>query len=481
MSPPTCWHPPNGARLTKPPSSIASGRPCPMPGRRSACSWPCTPPAPPTGRSPITRCRPPTSRPAGSCCGRWPATPSAARSNTTSASPSPSRTAIGWRSSPPTRPAPRSTNGSSRPGRSSSTSHPSSGTAEAGGAAPTYRPVKLGVFLLAGQFPGMTEGQALAGAADAAVTAERAGLDSVWIAEHHFITYGVCPSAVAFAANVLGRTSRITIGTAVCMLSNRHPVALAEETALLDHLSGGRFALGVGRGGPWVDLEVFGTGLARFEDGFPDSLDLLLAGLEQGRVAADDERSRFFRFRPVPLVPRPATEPRPPVVVAATTLPTVEAAAARGLPLLLGMHATDEDKRDLLTHYAKVAAEHGHHPDAVEHIGTAICHIAGSRAEAEAELRAAMPEWIRRGVGGYVPLSPGLRPARDPQAYVEHLLANPPAGTPAACVARLRASAQATGIGTVLLMVEGTGDPGRTRETVLRLGAEVAPMLKAAQ
>jgi alkanesulfonate monooxygenase SsuD/methylene tetrahydromethanopterin reductase-like flavin-dependent oxidoreductase (luciferase family) len=342
-------------------------------------------------------------------------------------------------------------------------------------------PVKLGLFLLAGRFPGLTEGQALAGAVDAALAAEEAGLDSVWMAEHHFISYGVCPSAVAFAANVLGRTSRITVGTAVCMLSNRHPVALAEETALLDQLSGGRFALGVGRGGPWVDLEVFGTGLARFEEGFPESLDLLLAGLEQGRVAAPDEGSRFFGFRPVGLVPRPATEPRPPVVVAATTRPTVEVAAARGLPLLLGMHATDDERRDLLAHYAKVAAEHGLDPGAVEHVGTAVCHIAASRAEAEAELRAAMPEWIRTGVGGYVPLSPGPRPARDARAYVEHLLAIHPVGTPEECVAHLRASAQATGIRTMLLMVEGTGDPDRTRDTVLRLGTEVAPVLKVAQ
>ncbi|MGH9008376.1 MAG: LLM class flavin-dependent oxidoreductase, partial [Acidimicrobiia bacterium] len=179
--------------------------------------------------------------------------------------------------------------------------------------------MKLGLFLLAGQFPGMTEGEALAGAVDNAVTAEQAGLDSVWFAEHHFITYGVCPSAVALAANVLGRTSRIRVGTGVCMLSNRHPVALAEETALLDHVSGGRFELGVGRGGPWVDLEVFGTGLARFEDGFAESLDLLLGGLEGGQVAASDAAARFFHFRPVALVPRPATRPRPPVVVAATT------------------------------------------------------------------------------------------------------------------------------------------------------------------
>jgi alkanesulfonate monooxygenase SsuD/methylene tetrahydromethanopterin reductase-like flavin-dependent oxidoreductase (luciferase family) len=55
--------------------------------------------------------------------------------------------------------------------------------------------VKLGLFVPAGQFPGMTEGEALARAVDSAVTAEQAGLDSVGIAEHHFITYGVCRSA----------------------------------------------------------------------------------------------------------------------------------------------------------------------------------------------------------------------------------------------------------------------------------------------
>lgn len=335
--------------------------------------------------------------------------------------------------------------------------------------------MKLGLFLLAGQFPGMTEGEALAGAVDNAVAAEQAGLDSVWFAEHHFITYGVCPSAVALAANVLGRTSQIAVGTGVCMLSNRHPVALAEETALLDHISGGRFELGVGRGGPWVDLEVFGTGLARFEDGFAESLQLLLAALENGQVDAPD--GRFFRFREVPLVPRPATRSRPPVVVAATTPATAEVAAARGLPLLLGLHTDDDEKCDLLARYAKVAAEHGHDPDAVEHVAAAVCHIADSRSEAVDNLRAAMTGWIRQGVGGYVSISPIPRPTRDADAYVKRLLDINPVGTPEQCIDRLCQGAERTGIRRVLLMVEGTGDPRRTRETVLRLGAEVVPRL----
>jgi alkanesulfonate monooxygenase SsuD/methylene tetrahydromethanopterin reductase-like flavin-dependent oxidoreductase (luciferase family) len=117
--------------------------------------------------------------------------------------------------------------------------------------------VQLDLFLLAAQPPGWSQAEALAHALGLATAAEDAGLDGVWIAEHHFISYGVCPSAVAFAAHVLGRTRRVAVGTAVAILANRHPVALAEEAALLDHLSGGRFRLGVGRGGPWVDLEVW--------------------------------------------------------------------------------------------------------------------------------------------------------------------------------------------------------------------------------
>jgi alkanesulfonate monooxygenase SsuD/methylene tetrahydromethanopterin reductase-like flavin-dependent oxidoreductase (luciferase family) len=333
-------------------------------------------------------------------------------------------------------------------------------------------PLQLGVFLLAGQHPGMTQRQALAGTIEAALAAERAGLDSVWIAEHHFITYGVCPSAITMAANILGRTRRIGVGTAVCMLANRHPVALAEETALLDQLTPGRFQLGVGRGGPWVDLEVFGTGLDRYEHGFPESLDLLLACLHRGRVAANGPR---FRFREVPIVPRPATRPR--VIVAATSMPTVDLAAAHGLPLLLGMHASDDDKVAMLERYDKVAARHGHDPERVEHRGAMLCQVADSHREALARLRAAMPAWIQHGLGGYVSIAPTPRPRREPQAHVEQLLAVGAVGTAKECAERLANSARRTGVRHLLLMVEGTGQLPQTLDTIRRLGAEVAPGL----
>ena len=335
--------------------------------------------------------------------------------------------------------------------------------------------MQLGLFLLAAQFPGQDHGGALAAAVEYALAAEAAGLDAVWVAEHHFLSYGVCPSALALASYLLGRTTRLEVGTAVCVLSNHHPVAVAEQALLLDHLSGGRFHLGVGRGGPYVDLEVLGTGLARYERGFPEALDLLLRWLRSERAGAAGE---FFRFREVPVVPRAAAPGRPPVTVAATSYPTVELAAARGLPLLLGLHCGDEEKAAMLARYAEIAAAHGHDPAAVPHAAAAVACVAPSVEAAAARLRAAMPGWLAAGLGGYVYIDGRPHPRRDPRAYTEHLIAIHPLGPPEACAERLAATAERTGIRRFLLMVEGAGERGLVLETIARAGTELYPLLR---
>jgi alkanesulfonate monooxygenase SsuD/methylene tetrahydromethanopterin reductase-like flavin-dependent oxidoreductase (luciferase family) len=323
--------------------------------------------------------------------------------------------------------------------------------------------VRVGLFLLAAQFPGQTHTEVLRRTVDAAVTAERAGFDGVWFAEHHFMSYGVCPSAITLAAYVLGRTSRIAVGTAVSVLSTQHPVALAEQAALLDQVGGGRFRLGVGRGGPWVDLEVFGTGLARYESGFAESLDLLLAALSRERVAGGGA----FPFREVPIVPRPLTGP--PVVVACTSPETAELAARRGLPMLLGMHAGDEEKRALIEHYGEGSPGH---------LAAGVAYVADTRAEAQRVLRTAMPRWLGPGLAGYVTVDGRPRRPRDPEEYAALLCRIHPVGTADDCVATLEATAERTGIEHFVLFAEGAGDAERTRENILRLGAEVLPRLR---
>lgn len=162
--------------------------------------------------------------------------------------------------------------------------------------------MRVGTFVLAAQFPGQGQGEALHRAVRTAEVAEEAGLDSVWLAEHHFVPYGVCPSAVTLAALLLGRTRRLRVGTAVSVLPTVHPVALGEQAALLHLTSGGRFTLGVGRGGPWVDLEVFGASLAAYEGASPNRSTCCCDGWASPGSAprGNDSLSARWRWCPAP-------------------------------------------------------------------------------------------------------------------------------------------------------------------------------------
>lgn len=315
----------------------------------------------------------------------------------------------------------------------------------------------------------------------AAEVSEESGLDSVWLAEHHFVPYGTCPSAVTLAALLLGRTRTLRVGTAVSVLPTVHPVALGEQAALLHITSGGRFSLGVGRGGPWVDLEVFGTGIEAYERGFPESLDLLLRWLTQSRVDADSQR---FRFRAVDVVPQPSQALiggiGPEVVVACTSPGTVRLAAERGLPMLLGMHVDDEEKAAMIELWRSHAHESGRDPDEVRnaaHVSAGVVQIADRGPEASAALLKAMPGWLRQGLAAHVTVDDRARTMRDPVAYTELLCSLHPVGTPQQCADSLAATAERTGVTRFALLVEGSGELVATEENIRRLGAEVLPQL----
>lgn len=344
--------------------------------------------------------------------------------------------------------------------------------------------MRVGAFVLAAQFPGQGHPEALHRATRTAEAAEAAGLESVWLAEHHFVPYGVCPSATTLAALLLGRTSRIRVGTAVSVLPSAHPVALGEQTALLHLTTGGRFTLGVGRGGPWVDLEVFGGGREAYESGFPESLDLLLRWLREPRVHGDGER---YPFREVDVVPRAGSGPAgppPPVVVACTSPGSVRLAARRGLPMLLGMHWGDEEKAETVAMWRREARLAGLPAEEIEraareHVSAGVVQIGDSTAEATEALTKHLPGWLREGLGAHRTVDGRQRTMRDPHDYTELLCRLHPVGTPRECADRLAETAERTGIGRFALLAEGTGDLAATEANVQRLGQEVLPQLPA--
>lgn len=330
--------------------------------------------------------------------------------------------------------------------------------------------MRIGVLLLSPQFPGRSHSEVLDATVAAAVAAEEAGFDDVWVAEHHFMSYGVCPSALTLAGYLLGATRRVVVGTAVTVLATQHPVAVAEQALLLDQVSGGRLRLGVGRGGPWIDLAVFGPAPHGHHADFPEALDVLLAALTGAPVRGTGPA---YRFPEVRVVPGPRTPPRPGVVVAATSGPTVDLAARHGLPLLLGMHADDAEKAAMLARHR--AGGGGDDPG---HVGAGIAQVADSDAEALAVLRARLPAWLGPGLAGYRRADGAPHRTRDPHEYTEHLCGLHPVGSVERCRARMIATAARTGLRHAVLMVEGGGDPVRTRENIRRLGAEVLPAVR---
>ena len=100
--------------------------------------------------------------------------------------------------------------------------------------------MKLGVGL------GYWSGGPSAGMQDTLLEAERLGFDSAWSAE----AYG--SDAFTPLAWWGSRTQRITLGTSIAQLSARTPTAAAMAALTMDHLTGGRFVLGVGASGPQV-------------------------------------------------------------------------------------------------------------------------------------------------------------------------------------------------------------------------------------
>src|SRR4051794_14944410 len=102
-----------------------------------------------------------------------------------------------------------------------------------------------------------TEGGAAYGEAIAeAELAERLGFDSVWLEEHHGVREHYWPSPLVVLAAIAAGTERIVLGTDVVVLPFYAPVRLAEDAAVLQGISGGRFVLGVAAGYRPAEFEL---------------------------------------------------------------------------------------------------------------------------------------------------------------------------------------------------------------------------------
>jgi alkanesulfonate monooxygenase SsuD/methylene tetrahydromethanopterin reductase-like flavin-dependent oxidoreductase (luciferase family) len=130
---------------------------------------------------------------------------------------------------------------------------------------------------------------------------EELGFESIWMTEHHFSDYSVSPSPMQYLSWLAGKTRTMRLGTSVIVVPWHDPVRVAEEIAVLDHLSDGRAIIGFGRGLGRMEYEGFRVDQARAREIFDESVPIILKALETGFI----EGGATFK------IPRRELRPRP--------------------------------------------------------------------------------------------------------------------------------------------------------------------------
>jgi len=184
--------------------------------------------------------------------------------------------------------------------------------------------------------------------------ADRAGFKYAWATEHHFLTeYSHLSANESYLAYLAGVTERIHLGSGIFNITPpvNHPARVAERVAMIDHLSEGRFEFGVGRGSSSTEQRGFGIEDPELTKQMADEV-----LPEFKRMWSDNEYrfdGQFFTMPPRNLLPKPYSDPHPPIWVAAGNPSTFEKAARLGIGVLCFTMGTPDDLKPLIEIYKK--------------------------------------------------------------------------------------------------------------------------------
>jgi alkanesulfonate monooxygenase SsuD/methylene tetrahydromethanopterin reductase-like flavin-dependent oxidoreductase (luciferase family) len=189
---------------------------------------------------------------------------------------------------------------------------------------------------------------------DSWVAAEDLGFDGVFFSEHHFTPYSISPSPNLLVATLAQRTSRMNIGVMANITAFHNPRRLAEEGAMLDHLTGGRLEVGLGRGVDEPEFIREGVKMEETRARFEESVALIQAAWNQPTFTFKGE---FYNYENVGIWPRPLRSELP-IWVTALSPQTVSWAAKQGFKFT-SVFAPTEQMRTTFEGYKKAAAEVG--------------------------------------------------------------------------------------------------------------------------
>ncbi len=226
--------------------------------------------------------------------------------------------------------------------------------------------------------------------------AEAAGFYGYHLSEHHATPLSMTPSPSVFLAAAARETRHIRLGTLLYLLPLYHPLRLLEELCMLDHLSGGRLDIGVGRGISPMEFDVYGVDFNQSAAHYEHAFNVLYQGFTQDRIDYSCDR---YVFKDVPVVIRPLQRPHPPFWYGLRGELGPIFAAKRGMNgVTLG---PDEKVANMLAtfraHWTTYAGERSSYRSPVQtpHCGVMrAVFVADTDAEAERIARPAYKRWF---------------------------------------------------------------------------------------
>ena len=136
------------------------------------------------------------------------------------------------------------------------------------------------------------------------------GFHAYHLAEHHATPLGMAPSPSVFLSAVAQRTNRLRFGPLVYTLPLYHPMRVYEEICMLDHMSGGRLELGVGRGAVPHEIEHYSIAPSEGQARYFETYEILMKAFA-GKTL--NHTGTYYTFRDVPLEIAPVQKPHPPL------------------------------------------------------------------------------------------------------------------------------------------------------------------------
>lgn len=265
--------------------------------------------------------------------------------------------------------------------------------------------------------------------------------DSYWLTEHHFSHEGFenLPNPLLMSADIAARTHHLRIGQAASIVTFWNPLRFAEDVAMLDHMSGGRIDVGVGRGiygreavnlNPEADTRDQERNRAIFDE----TLEVLKRAWTQPFSSFSGEHIRYpqpgIKWRHdlsppssnymdlesgeierLAVVPRPLQQPHPPLWQVVDSLRSIENAARQGMGAIMWIPPVDALKPRFEA-YRRAASEAR---DEAVPLGQGIAlvrdmFVAESRDEAREKAAAGIIKYIQwvchwRGLGNHAHLN----------------------------------------------------------------------------